>query len=118
MARVQRALTSAELSVLTTSFHVVTVHADGDWDAGREIVAAAIREALAGFPDVGFGYVDVDEEPELAQRLGIVNVPTVLYYRDGELVGAVIGQGQDVAGNIASVLSGELLDVSNKASRF
>jgi thioredoxin-like negative regulator of GroEL len=38
-------------------------------------------------PPIGFGIVNIDENFELPQRLGIRAVPTTLVYRDGALIG-------------------------------
>ncbi len=35
--------------------------------------------------------VDVDECPELASRFGIMSIPTVLFFKDGELKQKVVG---------------------------
>jgi thioredoxin 1 len=35
--------------------------------------------------------VNVDEEPELAQRYGIVSIPTILLFKEGEPAAAAIG---------------------------
>lgn len=35
--------------------------------------------------------VDVDQESKLAQKLGIMSIPTLHLYKDGELVGQVQG---------------------------
>ena len=37
------------------------------------------------------GKVNVDEEPELAQRFGIMSIPTVLAFKDGKKVNQSIG---------------------------
>ena len=42
------------------------------------------------------GKVDVDEYSEIAVRYGIQSIPTVLIFKDGELVNTLIGaRGQD-----------------------
>lgn len=49
---------------------------------------AAARE-LAG--KVVFGKVDVDSEFELAERFGIMSIPTILFFKDGEMVDRISG---------------------------
>ncbi len=38
-----------------------------------------------------FGKLNVDENPSTAQRLSIMGIPTLLFYRDGQLVDRIIG---------------------------
>lgn len=40
---------------------------------------------------VVFGKVDVDKSPALAARYTVSTVPTLLFFRDGELVGELVG---------------------------
>ena len=42
---------------------------------------------------VKVGKVDVDENNDLATRYGIRNIPTVLFFKDGELVDKQVGAG-------------------------
>jgi thioredoxin 1 len=35
--------------------------------------------------------VNIDEEPELAQRYGVMSIPTILLFKDGEPAAAAIG---------------------------
>ncbi len=37
------------------------------------------------------GKVDVDEEPELAARYRVQSIPNVVIFRDGEIVGTLVG---------------------------
>ena len=37
------------------------------------------------------GKVDVDEEPELARRYGVMSIPTLVVIKNGEVVNKVIG---------------------------
>ena len=38
-----------------------------------------------------FGMVDVDQSPALAARYAVSTVPTLLFFKDGELVGELVG---------------------------
>jgi thioredoxin 1 len=35
--------------------------------------------------------VNIDEEPELAQRYGVMSIPTILLFKEGEPAAAAIG---------------------------
>lgn len=37
------------------------------------------------------GKVNVDDEPELAQKYAIMSIPTVMFFKDGELIDKKIG---------------------------
>ena len=41
--------------------------------------------------NVVIGKVDVDQEPGLAQRFGVMNIPTVIFFRDGEELERKVG---------------------------
>lgn len=40
---------------------------------------------------VVIGKVDVDEEPGLAQRFGVMNIPTVVFFKDGQELERKVG---------------------------
>lgn len=53
-----------------------------------------VMEQLAGEydgKDVIIGKVDVDEETPLAQRYGVMSVPTVIFFRNGEEIDRKVG---------------------------
>jgi thioredoxin 1 len=54
---------------------------------------APVLEALAreSSGTVTLGKVNVDENPGLAARYGIRSIPTVLFVREGKVVGDVVG---------------------------
>ncbi len=35
--------------------------------------------------------VDVDEQPELAQRFGVMSIPTIIAFQDGQETGKLVG---------------------------
>jgi len=94
------------------------VHVDANWDGCRRQLGDKICAIEPKFEQsVSFGYLDCDEDLAYARNVGIVNVPSILYYRGPELFGVVIGLRQDIAGNIERLMQGEPLDLTNKLSK-
>lgn len=52
-------------------------------------VIAEIAEEMNG--SVAVGKVNVDEEQELSMQYGISSIPTLLVFRNGEIVNAAVG---------------------------
>jgi thioredoxin-like negative regulator of GroEL len=114
MVRISRSSLSDFLSRRPFSI----VHVDANWDGYRKALGDKICEVESQFEQsVSFGYVDCDAEQALAGEIGIVNVPSIAYYRGAELFGVVIGIQQDVARNIERLMRGHPLDLTNRLSR-
>jgi thioredoxin len=62
------------------------------WCGPCRAVAPVLEElARAESGRVVVAKVNVDEEPALAQRYGVQAIPTLLFFRDGQVVGTVVG---------------------------
>ena len=62
------------------------------WCGPCRMLAPAVAQIAAECEGkIKVGKVNVDEEPELAQRLGIMSIPTVLAFKDGKKVNQSIG---------------------------
>ena len=62
-----------------------------DW-CGPCKMAAPIVEALAGeYPNVAFAKVNVDDLPEVAERYGIMSIPTMISVKNGEVAATSVG---------------------------
>ncbi|MGE0792286.1 MAG: thioredoxin family protein [Sandaracinaceae bacterium] len=99
-------LTATELEELVASHEIAVIHVDAEWDGYRKLVAQQMRAQQE--PTVGFGYVDIDADHELACALQIVNVPTVIYYPRGEPIATLVGLGQPIVQNIQRLRSGSV----------
>jgi len=104
-----RLLTSTDFQSFVEAKQAAAVHFDAEWDfAYRPVLRRRMREAEEVLADrVNFGEVDCDRSLDLAKSIPIPNVPLVAYYRNGELVAALIGAEQDVRARMERVLRGE-----------
>ena len=61
------------------------------WCGPCRMVAPIVEEIAREHPELKVGKVNVDEEPELASRFGIMSIPTLLVFRDGKLANQMVG---------------------------
>ena len=61
------------------------------WCGPCRMVAAVVEEIAQEHPEIKVGKVNVDEEPELASRFGIMSIPTLLVFKDGKLANQMVG---------------------------
>lgn len=61
------------------------------WCGPCRMLSPIVEELAAETPDVVFAKVDVDQHPELAMGLGINSVPTLILFKDGQMVDRSIG---------------------------
>ncbi len=62
------------------------------WCGPCRMLAPAVAQIAAECEGkIKVGKVNVDEQPELAQRFGIMSIPTVLVFKDGKKVNQSIG---------------------------
>lgn len=62
------------------------------WCGPCKMIAPHV-DALAQDYDgrVKIGKVNVDEEPEIAEKYGIMSIPTLLFFKDGKVVDQIVG---------------------------
>ena len=61
------------------------------WCGPCRMLAPVLEELSEEISDVQIIKVDVDELPELARRFGIMSIPTIFYFKEGEIAKKVIG---------------------------
>ena len=94
------------LTITTNSFENDVLHADKPWlvDFWAQWCPYCRRIAPA-FHKVGEQYADTlitgkincDEEPQLTQRFGIDTIPTLLLFKNGEVIGSIVAPGSKAA---------------------
>ena len=61
------------------------------WCGPCRMLSPIVDEVASEHPDVKVGKVNVDEQPELAQQFGIMSIPTLLVFKNGEKVQESVG---------------------------
>ena len=62
------------------------------WCGPCRMIAPVIEEIAAEFEGRAVvGKVDVDEEPGLAQRFGVMSIPTLIVLKDGKVAEQAVG---------------------------
>ena len=56
------------------------------WCAPCRMVAPIIEEIASERPDIKVGKINVDEQPELASKFGIMSIPTLVVMKNGKIV--------------------------------
>lgn len=61
------------------------------WCGPCRMLSPIVDEVASERPDVKVGKINVDEQPELTQQFGIMSVPTLLVFKNGEKVQESVG---------------------------
>ncbi|MCD7824630.1 MAG: thioredoxin [Clostridiaceae bacterium] len=61
------------------------------WCGPCQMVAPVIEELAQEVADVKIAKVNVDEEPDLAQKYNVMSIPTMLLVKNGEIVNTTVG---------------------------
>ncbi len=63
-----------------------------EWCGPCKVIGPILSElAVANEGKFKVAKVNVDEEPELAQQFGIMSIPTMKFFKAGEIVGEIVG---------------------------
>lgn len=74
------------------SYPLVVVDCWAAWCAPCRAIAPVVEQLAKEYSGkVVFGKLNVDENPETAQRFGIMAIPTLLVIKDGEEVDRIVG---------------------------
>ena len=70
---------------------VVLVDFWAPWCRPCLMLGPIVEELSNEYDNVKIGKIDVDENPETSQQLGIRSIPTILIYKDGQIVEKHVG---------------------------
>lgn len=85
-------ITDANFEELVNSGKPMVVDFWAEWCGPCRMVAPIIDELATEYEGkVTIGKMDVDSNDEVVGRFGIRNIPTVLFFKDGNMVDKVVG---------------------------
>lgn len=61
------------------------------WCGPCKMLAPILEEIAAENPDFSIGKVDVDESTSLAGQYGVMSVPTLIFFKGGEIQKKMVG---------------------------
>lgn len=63
-----------------------------DWCGPCKMIGPVVDELAEENADkIKVGKINVDDEPELAQQYGVMSIPTLILFKEGEAVSQVVG---------------------------
>ena len=62
-----------------------------DWCGPCRMVAPLVHEIADERDDIVVGKINVDNEPELAQKFGVMSIPTLVVLKGGEVAQQAVG---------------------------
>jgi thioredoxin 1 len=86
-------------AVTETSFDSEVLESDGpvlvdfwaEWCGPCHAIAPVLDQIAAERGDLKVVKLNIDEEPAIAQRYGVMSIPTLILFKDGEPAAAAVG---------------------------
>jgi thioredoxin 1 len=100
-------ITDANIDEIVQKNHVVVIDCWAEWCGPCRMLAPTIQQLAAEYAGkVLIGKLNVDENPKTSRKYQLMAIPTILFFKDGELVDHIVGvvPKQSIEGVIAKYL--------------
>lgn len=81
----------SDLQEVTRSKHLSVIDYFTTWCNPCKVLAPKMEQLARSYPQVSFYKVDVDEMNDAASTYNISAMPTIHFWKDGKMVGEVVG---------------------------
>ena len=61
------------------------------WCGPCQMQGPVVEQVAERFPEITVGKVNVDEQGELAQKYGVMSIPTLILFKDGQAAQKAVG---------------------------
>ena len=88
-----------EITITSENFETEVMKSDkpvlldfwATWCGPCRMLGPIVSEIAEERDDIKVGKVDVDDQPELAQKFGVMSIPALFVVKDGKLVNKAVG---------------------------
>ncbi len=85
------AVTKDNFDEIKSSANIVMLDFYADWCGPCRMVAPIVHEIADEREDVTVGKINVDNDPDLAQKFGVMSIPTIVVLKGGEEAARAVG---------------------------
>ena len=85
-------VTDANIDEMAAKYPQLIVDCWAEWCGPCRMLGPTIHELASELQGkVAFGKLDTDNNPRLPRKYGIMSIPTLLFFKDGQVVGKTVG---------------------------